>query len=101
MLGRKCFILIYASILTKFFSPCTCWAFFDFHFCDAYEHYEIEKRDWERQNPGEFWYMSYPEWIEMDDQRSSNVWSNITGCFSSPEPENEAFGQHLNERGND
>lgn len=74
-------------------------AFFDFHVSEPYEHYELEKRDWESNHLSEFYFMSYPEWLEMDNQRAGVLWDYICDGFSSPDLEPPM--QHHNERGSD
>lgn len=94
------YIIAYAIFLICLFTSPYLYSFFDFHVSDAYEHYELDRKDWERQNPGEISYMSYPEWQQRDDDQTRGFFNEFANqCAMSFDPWFEP--QYNNERGND
>src|SRR5579859_4119655 len=78
----KHYFLAYAVFLGCLFTAPHIYAFFDFHVANPYEHYDHEKRDWERQNPGEHSFMSYNDWLEHDNTRAFELLDYIADEFA-------------------
>jgi len=77
MKNYRRYYITYVVFLVCLFSSPHIYSFFsDFHISDGYEHYEMDRRDWERQNPGEIAYMSFGEWQQKEDE-------HFRGCFES------------------
>lgn len=92
----------YKNYIIAFFIYCIClfsapyiYAFFDFHVADSVEHYELDKRDWERQNHSELGYMSYGEWHDTQQQRDDDRFNYICNeCASVFDPWHEPTGTY-------
>ena len=73
----KNYIIAFAIYCACLFASPYVYAFFDFHVSDAAEHYELDKREWERLNPSELGYMNYADWFEAQEQRDKNCFDYI------------------------
>lgn len=99
MKQHRPYIIAYAVFLICLFTSPYVYAFFDFHLSDAYEHYDLERRAWEHQNPGEESFMSYAEWQKVDDQSYTDFYmecANQVAMAFDPWFEPQV---HHNERG--
>ena len=98
--GYRAYYFSYAVFLACLFTSPYVYSFFDFHPCEAYEHYERDRTSWEREHGTETAFMSYPVWIELDQQRDKDLWREIGDdfalCFDpwfEPKPYEHDFGR--------
>lgn len=87
MTSYKPYIIAYSIFLVCLFTSPKIYSFFDVHLSDPYEHYELDRRDWERNNPGEFSFMSYGEWLQNDQEREKGLLQEFgQECASAFDP---------------
>lgn len=97
----RSYFIAYGIFLICLFTSPYVYAFFDFHLSDGYEHYELERREWEHTNLGETEFMSFPEWKERDTQHHKDIYNEFADQVAMAfdpwfEPQH-----HHNERGED
>ena len=96
----RTYYIAYAMFLVCLFTSPYVYSFFDFHPCEAHEHYERDRANWERENGTEIAFMSYPVWLEIDQQRDTDILREIGEdfalCFDpwfEPKPYEHDFGR--------